>query len=325
VQAIRRFAVRVAIFLGMQGVVAAAVFLPFMRHIPDTYMAYLDVKQRRLETVPSPRLILVGSSNLAFSFDSMRAREQLKLDVVNMGIHQGLGLDFVLNETVKNIRAGDVVLVSPEYLHFLGDSTTDTIVETLIASPRATVAGTDFAIFKKMMDQSLALLGRRTRTLVLIALGRAPFSPQQPYRSNSFNEFGDVVAHRTMEPMPNRRRGEPCNFQSKRVYYVIDRLNTFAEQCRQRGATVFFSHPPYPKSEFARDSSSLEKLNEKLVEELSFPVISVPEETVYPDEWFYDTEYHTLPPGTERRTELVINRLNGRLKDKPPIAVGSRR
>jgi hypothetical protein len=306
----------VGLFLLIQCAIAVAVLAPFARQAPDTYIAALQTKYDRLISAPSPRLLLVGSSNLAFSFDSTRIRSELHLEPVNMGLHQGLGLPLLLNQTLRNVRQGDVVVLAVEYLHFAYDSTSDTIAEAMMTSPRATLDGMDWEVFKKVCDQGLALLGRRVRTLALSAVGRMPFRPEQPYRHDSFNELGDVVAHLKLPPqqLPQRRIGKALRFDPMRVGQVIERLNAFADGCRDRGATVFFTYAPYPQTEFERDTQAIQTLHERLVKQLHAELISLPQETVYADKWFYDMEYHTLAEGTARRTQLVIDRLHERLR-----------
>ncbi|HWP39617.1 MAG TPA: hypothetical protein VNL70_01740 [Tepidisphaeraceae bacterium] len=315
VTGLRRFACRVGLFLLIQCAIAIAVLLPFARQAPDTYIAALQTKYDRLRSAASPRLLLVGSSNLAFSFDSAQIRSELHLEPVNMGLHQGLGLPLLLNQALRNVRQGDVVVLAVEYLHFACDSTSDTIAEAMLTAPRATVDGMDWEVFKKVCDQGLALLGRRVRTLALAAVGRMPFRPEQPYRHDSFNDLGDVVAHLKLSPqqLPQRRIGKPLHFEPMRVGQVIDRLNAFADKCRARGARVFFTYAPYPHTEFARDREAIEALHSRLSKQLHAELISRPQETVYADNWFYDMEYHTLAEGTARRTKLVIDRLHQRL------------
>ena len=82
------------------------------------YMAAISDKHHRLSTVESPRIILVGGSNLAFSVDSEKIEKHFERPVVNMGLHAGLGLKFMLNEIQPALNGGDIVIIFPEYEHF---------------------------------------------------------------------------------------------------------------------------------------------------------------------------------------------------------------
>ncbi len=84
---------------------------------PNNLHATVLDKERLLKEAPSPRLVLVGGSGLAFGIDSPTLEQELggEYSVVNMGLHAGLGLDFMLNEALDGLREGDVVVLSPEY------------------------------------------------------------------------------------------------------------------------------------------------------------------------------------------------------------------
>jgi len=85
-----------------------------------TVMAAVLQKDRLIRTTPSPKIILVGGSNLAFGIDSRLLQDSLHVNVVNMGLYAKLGLRYMLAQVKPYIRAGDIVIVVPEYDQFYG-------------------------------------------------------------------------------------------------------------------------------------------------------------------------------------------------------------
>src|SRR5437879_5998760 len=103
---------------------AAVFFLLLARFNPDAeenYLAATVDKHRRLAQTRPPRVILVGGSNLALGIQSDRLEVALGRPVVNMGLAQGLGLEFMLNEVQAAIGSGDTVVLSVEYNLLTGD------------------------------------------------------------------------------------------------------------------------------------------------------------------------------------------------------------
>ena len=47
--------------------------------------------------------------------DSKLVESELKMPVVNLGLHAGLGLEFILNEISSQMKSGDEVVISLEY------------------------------------------------------------------------------------------------------------------------------------------------------------------------------------------------------------------
>jgi hypothetical protein len=100
--------------LGMGGLI---FLLPYPE---NTYnLAILD-KHRLLAAAESPKLVLVGGSNVAFGVDSAAIRERLYIPVVNMGVTINFGLGRILDDVSPFLNPGDTLLVIPEYQHFAG-------------------------------------------------------------------------------------------------------------------------------------------------------------------------------------------------------------
>ena len=62
----------------------------------DNYLAAVLEKDRLIRSTPSPKIILVGGSNLAFGIDSRMLRDSLNVNIVNMGLYAKLGLRYML-------------------------------------------------------------------------------------------------------------------------------------------------------------------------------------------------------------------------------------
>ena len=82
------------------------------------YVAAIIDKQKSLRSCPSPKIILVGGSSLAFGLDSEMIESRVRRPVLNMGLHAGFGLKFMIEEVKPYVDSGDVVLLVPEYEHF---------------------------------------------------------------------------------------------------------------------------------------------------------------------------------------------------------------
>ena len=87
----------------------------------NNYLSAIIDKHKKLETTNPPRIILVGGSNLTFGVDSKEIQDSIGLPVINMGLHAGLGLPFMLGEIKNEIKQNDIILLSIEYYLQDGD------------------------------------------------------------------------------------------------------------------------------------------------------------------------------------------------------------
>ena len=81
----------------------------------DTFMGELKYKVELLKNTPSPRIILVGGSGVAFGEDSaLMERELPGYSVVNFGMYAALGTMVMLDLSKPYIRERDIVILIPE-------------------------------------------------------------------------------------------------------------------------------------------------------------------------------------------------------------------
>lgn len=307
----RRFGRRALVFVAIQAALAAALSPGYLRAITDTrsYLAVWRDKQRLLLQTPAPRVVLVGGSNLAFGVDSERLGKGVGRHAVNLGLHAGLGEEYLLRWAEAGLQPGDIVLVSLEYEQFCDPLGGHTLINLIQLQPEAARYADPPELLRLVLDRGLNELGRLPKIASLELQGVEAQRVAAPYSRASFNPWGDVVAHRGMAPRPQRAKFiEVC--REGRVRKAIGRLNDFARRCRVLGAVPVFSFPAVPAVSFRVPGNRLPWLGERVRAGLEMPVLSAPEETAYGPLAFFDTSYHLTQRGASRRTSLLIERLS---------------
>ena len=270
---------------------------------------YLDAiidKHNNLKNTKSPRIILCGGSNLAFGIDSKRINDSIQLPVINMGLHAGLGLSFILKEIKPEINQSDIIIFSIEnYLNIEGEYNLQKE-----ASSNFPKANNYFKInlLEEIKNVRTEKLQENLQNNILYL-----FTPKQNqlnnldtnsvWRRDAFNIYGDVVGHLN-KPLPKNLNGRgKINYE---LWKGIKLLNEFAEFAKFKNIRVYFIFPCYPKSEFELNKVVIKKYENDLRRELEMPILNKPEDFVFADSLFYDTVYHLNKVGREKRTGLLI-------------------
>jgi len=291
------------------------------------YLASLIDKNHLLETVEPPRLIFVGASNVAFGIDSKKIEEELKIPAINMGLHGGLGLDFILNNVKQNIKKGDIVILAIEYYLDEIEYAMISYVTNLYPKAKEFVEyDTHYYLEKLKFEFSKAQLARKRLFNSLFSkvfkfkearvIAESDFNQFDTtiYSRKKFNLNGDEVGHLDKPPLKKIRGGIPI--ESKDYSKCIDKLNEFAKYVEYRGAKVYFTYPSYPESEFKKYHKSIMHFDDQLRDELKIPIISTLEDFIYPDSLFFDTVYHLNKEGREMRKDKTIKILKEKVLNK---------
>jgi hypothetical protein len=302
----RGFLRDLAVFLGLQALVLAGLQGFYSRQVlTDHYLAAWRDKQARLAASPPPRLLLVGGSSLAFGVDSARLERAFGRSVVNLGLHAGLGAEFILRQGEAAARAGDLVLLTVEGPLLVPDyqGHAPTLLELLTLAPEA-IRYVPPRALPGLLDQGLQLVGKRPRALALWAAGQ-DVGASDIYARSAFDERGDAVGHLDRGSLNGGGAHgglPPVPLESQRR--MLARLNLFGERVGCHGARAAFALAPVPEDDRPRQEKRLQAFVALLRRDLQMPLLDVP--LFYPRGEFFDTAFHLTAHGRRLRTQAMV-------------------
>jgi hypothetical protein len=178
------FLIFLVIFIGL--------LLPTTQRASKSLLFSINQNDSLLSNISSPRIIFLGGSNLSFGLNSQLIKDSLKLFPINTGIDGSLGMKFFIDNTISEIREGDIVVFCTEYFHFFQD--TDIASEELLR----TILDVNFNKFRLLnYKQGYDLI----KYLPKYAISKFFLSEYYNYQEDkiyglhSFNIYGDANAH----------------------------------------------------------------------------------------------------------------------------------
>jgi len=305
----------VTIFLLVQLLIWAGVLWVYLRNRPygKEYMAATIDKHRLLEQQPSPRILLIGGSNVAFGLDSAEINRRLAYNPVNMGLIVGLGVDFMLAEVEPWLRPNDVVVISLEYEFFVNGyyyGFEDALFLAIEERPENRKS-LSFGNEQVLLNGGFNGMGRILRASVSYLTGwDDPLENLNVvYKRNSFNQYGDMVAHRNLPPKKFELPLLDARGKYTTILRVINRLNLFSKVCRQKGVKVFYLFPAVPRQYFEQNKDLIDEVAMDITQDLQIQTLNTPEEMSLPVEDFFDSQYHVNSSGIKKRTDQLIERM----------------
>jgi hypothetical protein len=296
--------------IGFLTALLMSLLVLFSPHDTENYMAAAADKHRLLYSVPSPRMILIGGSNTAFSVDSQEMAQRFGMPVINMGLNVDLGLRYMLNEVKPALRDGDILLIFPEYAHFAGVPLDGESRElgTLVKLCPECISG----ITTPLQEFNVAAgLAEGIESDIFRALGKS-HDPSPVYTRQAFNAWGDMVAHLD-QPVPSGFAASIPRVEVSSPNPAIELLNSFYRSL-DVDAQVFLVYPAIPIPQYKAQKENFAELSELILSDLEIPVIGVPQDFIYAAKLFYDTSYHLNCEGREAHTDHVIDMLTPSLK-----------
>jgi len=309
----KNFILQGILFLGIVlAIILLSLFLiPNKRIINNSLYANID-KHHRLDSLKSPKIVFVGGSNMAFGLDSKRIEDSLHMPVVNMGLHAGFGLRFMLNEVRNNVQKGDIVVISPEYQHFYGDIVNGekVLVALMVDVNRNNLKYLSFTQAMHLIPIAIQyavskLMGKQ---LDIMDEGKVS-SYEKVFKRNSFNEYGDEEMHWRFPNQHVQIMYAPQNFKEVSTQ-TLSYIATFKSEINKRGVRLYIIPPAFQHTSFQKNELIIKEI-EKQMSIQNTPFDIQPEVFSYPDSMFFNTAYHLDKTGTELRTHIIIQMLKG--------------
>ena len=309
----KKFLKKVLLFvLCICALVSAFLVFFFSKIAPqytETYEASIIDKVARLESLESPKIILVGNSNLVFGIQSELIQEQRGIPVVNLGLHGGLGNMFHEDMAKLNIGEGDIVVICH----------TSYADSNELGNPELTwmTIENHQNLWKIIRAEDIGTLLIGLPSYVLKAsyywvTGEADHTVVDYNQRVMFNEFGDNIyprEERVFEFGPDTVKLPTINDN------FINRINEFYSYCNEKGADLVLAGYPIADGEYSPPKEEYERLQEELEQAVECPVISEFTDYMFAYDLFFNTHLHLTTEGAKTRSEQLVEDLRQYLEE----------
>jgi len=284
---------------------------------PNSFFQGSVLKLNLLKTTPSPKIVLVGGSNIAFGIDSSLIHEAFGIPVINDGLYAGLSL-LPFEELKQFIGPGDIIIASIEYINFTFITGNPQEIADWIeyAPERLNYLSNPLAQIPSTFN--ITLQRKFTRQLNYYLYNKSLEEIRGIYQGNNFNQYGDFTGHLAPGAEPPDLKDSP--YPVNPSMEITDYLIHFREFAFSKGAIVYFEAQANRQTNCeATPEKRLVKFYRDLENETGIPVLTNMDELCLPDKYFFDTEYHLNAEGREIRTKRLIENLSAALNNQQPL------
>ncbi|WP_461208558.1 hypothetical protein [Desulfocurvus sp. DL9XJH121] len=302
-------------------VLAAGLVLLASGQVSPKYYWVETLMQRKADAaqaVQGRKMLLLGGSNVLFGLKARQIEEATGLPTVNMGVHGGLGADYMLHEARKCLRPGDAALMVMEY-NLYGDDTRG--INRMVAGA-SLARGLDYFLSLPWEVRATYLRHLTLDRLFMKALARVAAWKQRPtdtYKVSTVNRWGDETAHapsedsrRSLAHELGKGHGVPVFLDHGRS---VEAMRAFIAWCAEHSVTVLATWPntaEVPGFSGPEFEGFADRVRAFYAAQ-GVPMLGGPKECRLPVDLMYDTIYHPSDTGAELRTSRLIPHLKAAL------------
>ncbi|WP_435355410.1 hypothetical protein [Emticicia sp. SJ17W-69] len=334
---IKRFLFKISLlFLLTWGIIEVLYdFNPYQKYdLENSYTAAIIDKYARLQSLKSPKIVMIAGSNFAYGINSKMIEDSLQHPVVNMSMHYDYGTDFMLQQIAPELHKGDTVIMGFEYII----SSEGNFKEKILMANFFPKAKEWFSyriddeklkensLFLETFPQAISVVSAVNTLIkyigenaqVRVSSFRLTLERLFKHKSNeasiddidniffrkAINQYGDLISHFNnpiINPIPRAIINDKVSFKKP-----IADMNDFYEKMQKMGVKVCYVYPSYAASSYQFDKEIINKLQGELENKAHFPILGKPEDFVYPDSLCQDMTYHLNVKGRDVRTQNLI-------------------
>lgn len=276
----------------------------------DNYLCEYNHKVQLIEHTRQPRIILIGGSNVPFGIDSQTIKDSLKTNVVNFGLHGGIGIKYPLEDCLQYIKKGDIVIIQMEYEQFTGsgEGEPETLLPFMIATNWRKIGLLSFNQWVNILLGVPQVVVSNLKRLALYpfigSFNSPPNNSNFEYRKSGFNEFGDEISHRKYSsqesPSIINNIKKDKNINSSFISWLNETLNKY----EMIGAHIIMLPPVCTTTQF-KNSYNLNIKN--ALDSIKHPYAVDASHMVVDDSCYFNTGYHVNNNGILQNSNNIIN------------------
>lgn len=296
-------------FLAFGMIFLVGIFLPVTPKAKSNMLAYKPEKDKLLIVQKEPRIIFIGGSNLVFGLNSQMIKDSLQMNPVNLGMAASIGMIYMIDDALPDIKEGDIVVLASEYHSYFGNQA---------------YGGHD--LFRLLMDversgfENLRMkhFPNLVKSVPIYFMSKFKYynyyfdGESDVYGKHIFNQYGDSDFHWGLE----KREFHILNpIRGKFNQSILNEILEFDKKLNERGATLMVTFPCCQQSSLDAIEENV-KIVDRELQEADLIVLGDSKRYGFPDSLMFDTPWHLTKEGVDLRTNYLIEDIRGKLKTK---------
>ena len=263
----------------------------------------LSLKEKAYRASPEPQVLMVAGSSALLGFESELFSQLTKQRAVNLGLHAGLGIPYILSRAEGLLKSGDTAILAFEYE--LYSSGRERMVKRFVS-----FYDRDYIYTTKFTDWGDFLLGYGFIDFVYVAFRK--LAPMDYGRGYSFNltSFGDYKDNTVEASSPDGVVSSGVFPPAPLNSDTFNLMREFVERCKKKGVTVLVTYPPLHRQVAYSQRSDFQAYFKSLDDafySLGAGFVGTLEKSELETADMYDFRYHPNSEGRRRFTAQLAS------------------
>jgi|GEM_PF-5769351 len=294
---------KIVFFIGIIASLSYAL-LYLNSNYSNEYVGGIRGKLKKLKETKGQKIVVVGGSNATFGIDTETMEDKLKIPVVNMAVHGGLSVKYMMEQVKPYLREGDVLIMSREPDGLAGDHRWNYMVGTEVSlMPTYNFSEIEVLLSDRNLFETSITAFFNT---IKLYVRWYPFEKRTEitsiYDSRVFK--GDNVLPEYLEGSYTDTLEQHQLNRPRQNSLLITGLKNYKTELEKRGVGFYMTPAVVVEGYFIE--TEIMPFWGYISDQTQIPLLNEEKTYVFDKKYFLDSPHHTNLGGRELRTESFI-------------------
>jgi hypothetical protein len=273
-------------------------------------------KKDRALSISGQKIIIVSGSNSLFGISAEEISQSTKIPTVNLSMHAGLSVEYMLNDAKTVLNKGDIVLLPLEYNLYISKAEITEMYLKHIISNDTRYFWNDLNHFQQIQhllqlsnsDIFDSLFINNNREEIWEGL-KIRASKKKCYSGFLLNDYGDELCNVNVKP--SKKLIDKFNLPADNKYEIdkTGSIRDFINWCQRKQVKILPLYPVTLEDEkfYQPEYKSFFETIKNFYKQQGVSILGDPYEATLPNDLMFNTAYHPNSQGREVRTQQVIS------------------
>ncbi|MBU2947839.1 hypothetical protein [Zobellia uliginosa] len=298
------------------GIYFVSVYYFYYDNKDDSYSieTYFNFKESLAKKAKGNKILFSSGSNNFLGIRAYQVEDAFGVPAYNMSIHAGLKTDYIIDRLKPILNEGDIVILPLEYNNFTYNGEPSITLNKYLLTYDKEYFNTKYDYTEQLkMLSSINVIDLFSSLLNGKNIGK---EEQRLEFLKNINENGDMLNMTIHDSLKTKKSPIKLPKTLDVEFKGLKAINEFNNYCNEKNISLFITFPNliYDKAYENEKYSNYFNFIISFLNKNNIEIIGSPLQAMYPQNLFFDSEYHLISKGSDIRTSDFIEQLKNNAK-----------
>lgn len=269
---------------------------------------YFNFKEAAANRIQGNKILFTSGSNNFLGIRASQIEDTFKVPTINMSINAGLNIEYILDRIKVSASPGDIIIVPLEYIHYSYAGEPGITINKYLLTYDKDYFWANYNATENLKILSSISIFDFVKSL-FNTFNQETVMERRAYFLKDLNKNGDMLNMTEHDSLKTKKNPFELPIPFDGETKGLKKVKEFSNYCKANDISLFVTFPNivYDDAYLSKEYQRYFKFLTVFFDKNQIDVLGIPRDGMYPQELFFDSEYHLTSEGSDVRTKKFIS------------------